>query len=173
MANGSIKIINKSRYTIDIKDENDEVFHTLVFNLDDVNFPIKAIEFFDDAKRTIRELQEEENHLKREILSAGIEEVDEIENVTEDNIEKVDLPKPVKEFYYMQARAFQKLRDLLDGFLGKGTCDVIFGDVNSVSMFKDFVNGLAPEFEKMGVRIEKAQENLYKKYAPKNKRVMR
>lgn len=173
MANGTIKITNKSRYTIDIKDENDEVFHTLVFNLDDVNFPIKAIEFFDDAKRTLRKLQDEENTLKAQLLSDGINEVIEIEDITEENIDKVELPKQIKEFYLMQARAFEELRNLLDNFLGKGTCEAIFGDVNSVSMFREFVEGLTPEFEKMGVRIEAAQANLYKKYAPKNKSVMR
>lgn len=174
MADGLLKITKKNIYTIDLQDENDNVFHTLSFHLGDANFPIKVLELYDDAFREMQKLEEQEEIIKKEILAEGITEVPVIENITVENIEKreVELSPATRKFYYMEAEGYNKLREILDKFLGDGTCKAIFGDYNDKEEFADFLNGLLPEFEKMGVRIQNIQQNMYKKYAPKKKTVI-
>lgn len=174
MANSSIKIINKNIYTIDIKDEDDNIIHTLKFHINDANFPIKMMEAYDKAKKVMEKLEIKEEELKKKILDEGIKEVPDIENITVENIENtdIDLSPATREFYMLEAQVYQELREILDSFLGKGTCEAIFGDYNDKDVFSDFLEGLLPEFEKMGVKIVDIQKNMYKKYAPKTNKVI-
>ncbi len=174
MSDGSIRIIKKNIYTIDLKDKEDNVFHTLQFHLGDANFPVKVLELYDDAYKEISKIEEKESELKKEILSEGITEVPEIESITVDNIKniEIELSPATRKFYYMEAEAYERLREILDNFFGRGTCQAIFGDYNDKEEFADFINNLLPEFEKMGVRIQNIQQNMYKKYAPKKNRVI-
>lgn len=174
MANSSIQIINKNIYTIDIKDEEDNIIHTLKFHLNDANFPIKMMELYDKANKELKDLEVKEEELRQKIIAEGLKEVPEIENVTAENIKNTDmeLSPATREFYMMEAKGYERLREILDEFLGKGTCQAIFGDYNDKDLFADFLEGLLPEFEKMGVKIIDIQKNMYRKYAPKNKRVI-
>jgi hypothetical protein len=175
MADGSLKVIrNKNIYTVDLTDAEDNVFHTLTFHLGDANFPIKILELYDDAFREMNKLEEQEEEIKKEILAEGVKEVPEIENITIENIKsrEFELSPATRKFYYMEAEGYSKLREILDKFLGKGTCQAIFGDYNDKEEFADFLNGLLPEFEKMGVKIQNIQQNMYKKYAPKKNTVI-
>ena len=175
MADGSLKIIrNKNIYTIDLTDAEDNVFHTLTFHLGDANCPIKILELYDDAFREMNKLEEQEEQIKKEILAEGIKEVPDIENITVENIKsrEFELSPATRKFYYMEAEGYSKLREILDKFLGKGTCEAVFGDYNDKEEFADFLNGLLPEFEKMGVKIQNIQQNMYRKYAPKRNKVI-
>lgn len=174
MADSSIQIIRKNIYTIDIKDENDNVFHTLEFHLGDSNFPIRMLELYDNAFIEIEKIREKEEELKKEILTEGITEVPEIENITIENVENVEhkLSPATRKFYYFEAEAYNNLRNVLDKFLGQGTCQAIFGDCNDKEEFAEFLNGLLPEFEKMGVKMQDIQKKMYKKYAPKTNKVI-
>lgn len=174
MSNSSIKLSNKNVYTIDITNESDEVIHTLKFHINDANFPIKLMNLFDRANKEIEILNEEEERLKKKILDEGLTEVPEIENVTAENIENmnIELSDATREFYMFQAKEYIKIREVLDELCGKGTCEAIFGEYNDKDMFMDFLDGLLPEFEKMGVKITNIQKTMYQKYAPKNKKVI-
>lgn len=173
MADGSIKIIKKNIYTIDIKDEHENVIHTLTFHLNDANFPVKMLELYDSAFKELEKLEKKEEELKQKILDEGIKEVPEIENVTVENINTyVELSPATREFYLTEAEGYNTLRTILDNFLGNGTCQAIFGDYNDKEMFADFLEGLMPEFEKMGVKMQDIQKNMFKKYAPKRNKVI-
>ena len=174
MANSSIQIINKNMYTIEIKDENDNTIHILKFNLNDANLPIKALELYDDFYKEMTNIEEMEEKLKNEILTEGIKEVPDIENITPENIKEHEniLSPATMKFFYLEANAYNKIREILDKFLGKGTCQAIFGDYNDREAFTDFVNGLVPEFEKMGIKMQNIHQNMYKKYAQKSKKVI-
>lgn len=174
MANSSIKLINKNIYTVDIKDEDDNIIHTLKFHINDANFPIIMMEAYDKARKVMTQLEEKEEELKQKIKDEGNTEVPVIENITVENIENADVPltPAMREFYMLEAQVFQELREIMDGFLGKGTCQAIFGDYNDKDLFSDFLEGLLPEFEKMGVKIIDIQKNMYKKYAPKTNKVI-
>lgn len=174
MANSSIKLINKNIYTVDIKDEDDNIIHTLKFHINDANFPIKIMEAYDKAKKVMTELEEKEEELKQKILDEGIKEVPDIDNITVENIENTDieLSPATREFYMLEAKIYEELRDILDSILGKGSCAAIFGEYNDKDVFSEFLEGLLPEFEKMGVKIVDIQKNMYKKYAPKTNKVI-
>jgi len=174
MANSSIKITNKNIYTIDIKDEDDNIIHTLKFHINDANFPVRMIEAYDKAKKVMSGLEEKEEELKNKILAEGITEVPYIENITTENVENTEfeLSPSIREFYMLEAKVYEELREVLDSFLGKGSCQAIFGDYNDKDAFSDFLEGLLPEFEKMGVKIVDIQKNMYKKYAPKTNKVI-
>lgn len=174
MANSSIKIVNKSIYTIDIKDENDNIIHILKFNLNDANFPVRALELYDSAFQEMERLEEQEEKIKNKLLDEGVTQVPNIENLTQENIkENEDILSPtMREFFCLEANGYNKLREILDKFLGTGTCQSIFGDYNDRETFKDFLNGLLPELEKMGVKMQNIQKNMYKKHAPKQKRII-
>ena len=60
MSNSSIKITRKNVYTIDLTDDDDNVFHTLSFHLGDANFPVKIMELYDNASKEIERLKEKE-----------------------------------------------------------------------------------------------------------------
>lgn len=173
MADGSIKIVKKNIYTIDIKDEDENVIHTLTFHLNDANFPVKMLELYDSAFKELEKLEKKEEELKQKILAEGITEVPDIENVTIENINThVELSPATREFYLTEAEGYNTLRTILDKFLGSGTCQAIFGDYNDKEMFADFLEGLMPEFEKMGVKMQDIQKNMFKKYAPKRNKVI-
>ena len=174
MANSQIRIAKKNLYTIDLKDENDNVFHTLTFHLGDANLPMKLLQLYDDAIRELKKLEETEESLKKEILAEGNTEVPDIENITAEEIQKKEpeLSPATRKFFYAEAEGYNRLRVILDKLLGEGTCDIVFGDYNDKEEFTDFLNALTPEFEKMGVRISNIQKNLYSKYAPKNNQVI-
>ena len=55
-------------------------------------------------------------------------------------------------------------KERVDGLLGEGTCRKVFGDiVPSVDLYVDFINQLAPYFEKYG---KERQKKLMQKYNP-------
>ena len=149
MANSSIKLINKNIYTVDIKDEDDNIIHTLKFHINDANFPIKIMEAYDKAKKEKKKLEKKEEELKQKILNEGLKEVETF------NIENTDieLSPATREFYMLEAKIYEELRDILDSILGKGSCAAIFGEYNDKDVFSEFLEGLLPEFEKMGVKI--------------------
>ena len=174
MSNSSIKITRKNVYTIDLTDDDDNVFYTLSFHLGDANFPVKIMELYDNASKEIERLKEKEEELKKEILAEGHTEVPEIESITEENIKAIEsiLSPAMRKFYYTEAEGYNRLRKVLDDFLGEGTCQAVFGDYNDKKEISDFLNSLLPEFEKMGVKIQNIQKSMYKKYVPKKSRVI-
>lgn len=171
MGNGSIIIQNKNRYVIDILDGDGNVYHQIAFNLDDVNLTGKVIDFYNNAMNAIESMGKEEEECKKRLIESGITEIEDIKNIVKDNI--VELPTEVKNFYEIQIEGFNKIRQLLDDFIGKGTCEKIFGDVNSFSMFNAFIEGLVPEFEKMGVKMSNMKKQIHQKYSVDNGKVLR
>lgn len=162
----AIVIQNKNVYTIDILDGNGNVYHQIKFNLDDVNLTGKVIEFYNDAQNTIKEIEKRQDEAKKKLEALGVDEIKQITDVEEG--EMIKMPDEFKEFYDVQIWGFQELRRLIDALLGYGTCNKIFGDVNSYEMFETFINGLVPEFEKMGIRVQNMKKQLFEKYNGKN-----
>jgi hypothetical protein len=167
----AIQIKNGSKYTIDILDEEGKIYHQIIFNLDDINLPARVLEFYNMAQTEFKKLEEKETEAKQRLATSGIKEIEDIENVTEEQVEI--LKGDVKYFYQIQLDAFTKLREIIDGLCGSDTCQKIFGDINSYDMFNSFIQGLVPEFEKMGIKMKTMQNNLYKKYKPDNAKVLR
>lgn len=76
----------------------------------------------------------------------------------------------VKE-YQAEIDYCKKCREVLDGLLGKGACQKIFGDTNRYAMFDDYFEQLSEVLNSMEVDIKAIKENLVNKYK-KNKDVI-
>lgn len=168
MANGSIVVNNSNIYTIDILNGEGQVYHQLKFNLDDVNLAGKVIDFYNRAQTLIKEITEKQEKIEAKLKSAGVED---ITQVSDDKIDSAF--DDYKEYYDVQIYGFEELRNIIDELLGLGTCQKIFGDTNSYTLFDSFINGLVPEFEKMGVKVQNMKKQLYNKYNKDNGKVLR
>ena len=76
----------------------------------------------------------------------------------------------VKE-YQAEIDYCKKCREVLDGLLGEGACQKIFGDTNRYAMFDDYFEQLSEVLNSMEVDIKAIKENLVNKYK-KNKDVI-
>ena len=167
----AIVLENKNVYTIDILDGHGNLIHQIKFNLDDVNLTGKVIEFYNEAQKTIKEIEERQEKAKAKLEALGVEEIKQVTDVEEGEL--ITMPDEFKEFYDVQIWGFQELRRLIDDLLGYNTCNKIFGEVNSYEMFETFINGLVPEFEKMGIKIQNMKKQLFEKYNKKDGKVLK
>lgn len=157
MSNGSLRVKSKTIYTIEVNDEGEEIS----FDLADIGLQAKIIECHQDIERESKNFDKKE----KEILKA-------IEK--EDKEEKKELfSENEKKLIYLEQEFYTKCREIMDKFMGKNACQKIFGDSNYPTMFIDLFEQLEPEFKKMGLNFKKMQKELYKKYAPKNNKVLR
>ena len=61
---------------------------------------------------------------------------------------------------------YGEARKALDGFLGAGACQKIFGDKNWLTMFDDLTAQLEPHLKAIGINAEKIRMTAVQKYAP-------
>ena len=72
----------------------------------------------------------------------------------------------------------KKRRELFDSFLGKGTCDKLFGNKKKDSQYFILLDALTPHFKKMNElindeeRFQRTKQKLANKYMPKDEDVM-
>lgn len=76
----------------------------------------------------------------------------------------------VKE-YQAEVDYCKKCRQVLDGLLGEGACQKIFGDTNRYAMFDDYFEQLSETLGEMEIDIKAIKEKLVNKYK-KNKEIM-
>lgn len=67
----------------------------------------------------------------------------------------------------MYSTVFAQMREAMDGFLGTGACQKIFGDRNYLEMFDDLTEQLEPHIKKMGINIQNIQKRVIEKYGKK------
>lgn len=61
---------------------------------------------------------------------------------------------------------YKDSRVVMDGFLGEGACQLIFGDKNYYDMFSDLTEQLQPHFEAMGLNAEQIKNRAANKHMP-------
>ena len=76
----------------------------------------------------------------------------------------------VKE-YQAEVDYCKKCRQVLDGLLGEGACQKIFGDTNRYAMFDDYFEQLSETLGEMEIDIKAIKEKLVNKYKI-NKEIM-
>ena len=182
--NSSFRVKSKTLYVIEVNDDGE----TIEFDTEDINLSTNLIEcwqniqvelasFAKTENELIKKIEEErKNKESEEIILEDTDDVD-FSNV-EEFIDSLALPisENEKKLIYAQKDFYNKCREIMDGFLGKGACQKIFGDANYKLMFNDLFDKLLPEFEKMNVNTERVKKDIYKKYMPKkgkSKRVLR
>lgn len=83
------------------------------------------------------------------------------------------LTKAEEKFYKNWEKAFRDMRKAMDGFLGDGGCQKLFGDRNYLEMWNDLYEQLEPHIEKMGLKSEDIKTRIKEKYAKKDDGVLR
>lgn len=147
--NKKIRVISSNLYTIEVNEEGE----TIALDLTDLNL-------FTNLKSTFTRLDTLGNNFTKGMQK--IEKVDESKMhdnyTTEKENQQIEL---LNQFY-------QDSRQTLDGFLGEGACQKIFGNHNFITMFDDLAKALEPCFMDMRKKIMKSQQELRRNYAQKD-----
>lgn len=145
MAN-SIRVHSSTEYVIEVNDNGD----TIVFDPGDPDFANKIIK----AYERVQALHEEFEKRQEEINRQPDEPLNDL--FTKNQYELIQL---TKEFY-------KKAREAMDGFLGEGGCQKIFGDKNWITMFDDLAEQMEPHFKAMNVNLHNLYSKAVQKHAP-------
>ena len=150
----SLRIERKDIYAIEVNDKGE----TIEFDLVDIELPFKCERAWAEVNRISKELQ-------AQLV---------IINKQEDSKQNGKLMTQ-KEEKTIEAyrKAFKEMRVAMDGFLGEGACQKIFGDRNYIEMYSDLMEALAPHLEKMKLTTDGIQERIKSKYAHKDDGVLR
>ncbi|HIW14913.1 MAG TPA: hypothetical protein H9691_05665 [Firmicutes bacterium] len=150
-ANVSGKKIDSIRVDTGVKkiEVNDEG-ETISLNFADQSFPARYFAMVDEFQAQQDVFRQEAEQLDREREEKKLSEYDHSRKVAAFNLK-------IHEFF----------KDRVDGLFGEGTCRKVFGDiVPSLDLYVDFINQLAPYFEKYS---KERQKKLMQKYNPKRK----
>lgn len=150
-ANVSGKKIDSIRVDTGVKkiEVNDEG-ETISLNFADQSFPARYFAMVDEFEASQSTFQKEAQELDKECEQNQLSDYERSRKVAAFNL-----------------KVHQFFKDRVDGLFGEGTCRKVFGDiVPSVDLYVDFINQLAPYFEKYS---KERQKKLMQKYNPKRK----
>lgn len=150
----SLRIERKDIYTIEVNDKGE----TIEFDLVDIELPFKCERAWAEVNRISKELQ-----AQLVIISK------------QDDSKQNGKLLTAKEEKTIEAhrKAFNEMRVAMDGFLGEGACQKIFGDRNYLEMFNDLFDALKPHLEKMELTSKGIFERIKNKYGKKDDGVLR
>ena len=150
----SIRIEKKDIYTIEVNDNGD----TIEFDLVDIELPFKCEKAWAEVSKISKDLQ-----AQLVIISK------------QEDTKRNGKLLTVKEEKTLEAyrKAFREMRVAMDGFLGEGACQKIFGDRNYLEMFNDLYDELKPHLEKMELTSHGIFERIKTKYGKKDDGVLR
>ena len=150
----SLRIERKDIYTIEVNDKGE----TIEFDLVDVELPFKC-------DRAFREVARIDKELKAKLV---------IIEKKEDHPQKGTIMTANEEATITAYRdAFKEMRVAMDGFLGEGACQKIFGDRNYLEMYADLTEALNPHLEKMQINTDGIKKRINDKYGKKDDGVLR
>ena len=150
----SIRIEKRDIYTIEVNDKGE----TIEFDLVDIELPFKA-------DRAFREITRIENELAAKLVIIDKKQDHPIKGTSMTANEEARL-SAYKE-------AFLAMRVAMDGFLGDGACQKIFGDRNYLEMYNDLAEALAPHMEKMKLNTDGIINRIKEKYGKQDDGVLR
>ncbi len=139
-----LRIENENKYEIEVNDDGE----TISFNIDDPSLMLKVEKAYEDVNK-ISNFAKSEMALisKRKDIPGKI------------------LSKNNRDTLRIYDKMYNDMRKAMDGLLGKGACQKIFGDTNYLNMFDDLFKELIPHFENMGLNAEKFIDSIKSKYA--------
>ena len=150
----SLRIERKDIYTIEVNDKGE----TIEFDLVDIELPFKA-------DRAFREVTRIESELAAKLVIIGKKQDHPIKGASMTANEEARLNA--------YREAFLGMRVAMDGFLGEGACQKIFGDRNYLEMYTDLAEALAPHMEKMQLNSEGIRKRIKDKYGKQDDGVLR
>lgn len=150
----SFRIPKRDVYTIEVNDAGE----TIEFDLVDISLPLRLNKAYADVDKALETLKGQIVLFEKE----------------KENSEKAGvLTKAEEKFYKNWEKAFKEMRKAMDGFLGEGGCQKIFGDRNYLEMWNDLYECLEPHIEKMGMKSNDIKQRIKEKYGKKNDGVLR
>lgn len=157
MSNGKIRVKSETLYLIEVNDEGDCIY----FDISDIGLQAKLVECFDMVNKETDRFTKKEKELIQKIQNEPKKETKELYSEAE------------KEYIKAQEDFYKTCRKIMDKFLGENACQKIFGDANYPKMYIDLFEQLEPHFKEMGLKKEKMQKDLYKRYMTNNKKVIK
>lgn len=150
----SLRIARNDIYTIEVNDKGE----TIEFDLVDVELPFKCERAWAEVNKISKDLQAQLVIISKQ----------------EDTKQNGKL-LTMKEEKTIEAyrKAFRDMRVAMDGFLGEGACQKIFGDRNYIEMYNDLFEALKPHLEKMELTSKGVVERIKNKYGKKDDGVLR
>lgn len=147
--NGKLEIKRNREdfYRLQINDTDDYI----EFDLTDIGLPERILKASDNIFQIDGDYQKE----MKEITESCTDEVER-------------LRKELK----LEKEKSLAIRKEFDSFLGEGSCQKIFGDVNYYGMYLQLFEALEPHFEKMKIKLKKGKEKLANKYLNEQKDVL-
>lgn len=124
-----IRLQNKDVYKIEVNDKGEYI----EFDLKDIGLRTKCI----DALDKIEEIQKKYNKIFEDILK-----MKSTLKKDEKDVEKIMRDKKFNAYNDAEINMFKEMREAMDGFLGKGACQKIYGDRNYYEMFSDLIEEL-------------------------------
>lgn len=146
-----IRLGSKTKVTLEVNDQGE----TISFDIGDPSFLNKAQQMALKAEQAQKEFDERFQDLDRYI-----------EESTDDDLADDLLDDKMIELGQGFADLFADLRLAVDGFLGQGASQKIYGDDNYLSMFDDLFESLKPYFDE-GAELQKKEIENAKKEALK------
>lgn len=125
---------------------NDDENRVIAFNPDDLQFVSRFYSLIKDF-----EAGEKEYNEKKAILNQ-VKETD-----------SFGIPVNFEEHMKLLDDTSKFLKERIDYVFGEGTSKAAFGNLNTIDMFEQFLDGITPY-------IQKSRDNKIKKYTDKNKR---
>lgn len=141
-----MRIVSESEYIIEVNDDGE----TISFNPDDPTLALRMEKAFEDVSKAL-------DNLKAKILI-----IEKKENIPPQKGQLID--SKTRETLKVYDASYKNMRKAMDGFLGKGACQKIFGDKNYLSMFNDLFKALEPHFAELGLKGSSFYDAIKEKY---------
>lgn len=162
MTNNKIRVHSKTEYVIEVNDQGE----TISFDLEDTSLPSRLFKMYEAMESLTTEYM-----AKGKALDARPDEprihLAEAELGEDVPAEQRIITKNQYDGAQLLDSFYKEARKAMDGFLGEGACQKIFGNTNYQSMFEDLLEQLTPEFKKMGLNTESIKTRAAQKHGPK------
>lgn len=140
-----IRINTEAQYVVEVNDRGD----TITFDPEDIDFIFRH-------ERAYKAVNSAVSNLQAELLLIGKKQ---------DKTDKGELmSRNTKARVLAYKKAFSDMRKAYDEFLGEGACDKIFGQKNTLRMFRDLEEALQPVYDKMKENLKSIPEIISNKY---------
>lgn len=140
---GKLQLAHSGLYKIEVNDAGE----TITIDAEDIELPLKLNKMIEDCEKIEKQVNLQSKVIdKKEVKQKGL-----ITNIDE-------------EYVKLYRKSYIELRKAIDGFLGDGTCQKIFGDRNYLSMWKDLLEALNPHLQKITVLQKDTKDIIAEKY---------
>lgn len=150
----SIRIAKKDIYTIEVNDNGE----TIEFDLVDIELPFKC-------DRAFKEVSRIESELKAKLVIIDKQQ----DHKLKDSVMTANEEARITAY----REAFKQMRIAMDGFLGEGACQKIFGDRNYIEMYTELAEALEPHLAKMEINTAGIAKRIKAKYSKTDDGVLR